>query len=169
MSREELLKTIRLCKTDGNAECEECSLHGAKGDCVATLLQECEEEIVFLDGLLAAERMLEDALRKQVALRNERLDKMCAEIDHLREATKMMPKWVSVTERLPHFNQQYLVTACDENVPAGEGIWYSTVVVVAEYYDGCWTWDDSGTEYDLNGLVTHWMPLPEPPSAEEVK
>lgn len=102
MSREELLKTIRLCKTDGNAECEECSLHGAKGDCVATLLQECEEEIVFLDGLLAAERMLEDALRKQVALRNERLDKMCAEIDHLREATKMMPKWVSVSERTEH-------------------------------------------------------------------
>lgn len=97
MTREELLKTIRLCKTDGSAECEECSLHGGtKGDCIAALLQECEEEILFLDGLLAAERMLEDALRKQVELRNERLDKMCAEIDHLREVTKVVGKGTNV-------------------------------------------------------------------------
>lgn len=98
-----------------------------------------------------------------------RLEALLSENKHLREVTKMVPKWVSVSERLPHFNQPYIVTACDENAPAGEGIWYSTVVVVAEYYNGCWTWDDSGTEYDLTGLVTHWMPLPEPPSTEGVE
>ena len=72
-------------------------------------------------------------------------------------------EWVSVEERLPEGNGEYIVTACDEGCPAGEGIWYDTVVVFAEYYDGCWIWND-GTEYDLTDIVTHWMPLPAPPN-----
>lgn len=72
-------------------------------------------------------------------------------------------EWIPVTERLPDADSNYIVVACDEGCPYGEGIWYDTVVVVAEYYHGSWTWCESGTEYDLNGLVTHWMPLPEPP------
>ena len=80
-------------------------------------------------------------------------------------------EWVSVEERLPEGNGGYIVIACDEGCPAGEGIWYDTVVVFAEYYDGCWTWND-GTEYDLTDIVTHWMPLPaapnrRPPEGEE--
>ena len=71
-------------------------------------------------------------------------------------------EWVSVEERLPEGNGEYIVTACDEGCPVGEGIWYDTVVVFAEYYDGCWTWND-GTEYDLTDIITHWMPLPAPP------
>lgn len=74
--------------------------------------------------------------------------------------------WVSVEERLPEGNGGYIVTACDEGCPAGEGIWYDTVVVFAEYYDGCWTWND-GTEYDLTDIVTHWMPLPKSPKDDE--
>ena len=74
-------------------------------------------------------------------------------------------EWVSVEERLPEGNGEYIVTACDEGCPAGEGIWYDTVVVFAEYYDGCWTWND-GTEYDLTDIVTHWMPLPAPPGKD---
>ena len=74
-------------------------------------------------------------------------------------------EWVSVEERLPEGNGAYIVTACDEGCPAGEGIWYDTVVVFAEYYDGCWTWND-GTEYDLTDIVTHWMPLPASPDKD---
>ncbi len=77
-------------------------------------------------------------------------------------------EWVSVEERLPERNGGYIVTTCDEGCPAGEGIWYDTVVVFAEYYDGCWTWND-GTEYDLTDIVTHWMPLPAPPAKEDQK
>ena len=80
-----------------------------------------------------------------------------------RQPTLTSPNdWISVEDRLPEGNGEYIVTACDEGCPAGEGIWYDTVVVFAEYYDGCWTWND-GTEYDLTDIVTHWMPLPEPP------
>ena len=75
-------------------------------------------------------------------------------------------KWISVKDRLPEEDENYIVTACDEGCSAGEGIWYSTVVVVAEYYKGSWTWYDGGSEYSLEGIVTHWMPMP---LAPEVK
>lgn len=76
-------------------------------------------------------------------------------------------KWIPVTERLPEKDGLYLVVACDEGCPYGEGIWYDTVVVTAEYYDdGRWVWYENGTEYDLCDIVTHWMPLPEPPKGE---
>ena len=69
-------------------------------------------------------------------------------------------RWIPVEERLPVAQGEYIVTACDEGCPYGEGIWYSTVVVVADYYKGCWTWDDYRCEYDISDIVTHWMPLP---------
>ena len=75
-------------------------------------------------------------------------------------------KWISVNDRLPEEDDNYIVTACDEGCSAGEGIWYSTVVVVAEYYKGSWTWYEGGSEYSLEGIVTHWMPLPNPPKGE---
>ena len=73
-----------------------------------------------------------------------------------------VPQWISVKDRLPDVAGMYIVTACDEWCSHGEGIWYGTVVVVAEYSGGCWNWNDNGTDYDIDDLVTHWMPLPEP-------
>lgn len=75
-------------------------------------------------------------------------------------------RWISVKDRLPEKDENYIVTVCDEGCSAGEGIWYSTVVVVAEYYKGSWTWCDGGHEYSLEGIVTHWMPMPELPKGE---
>lgn len=72
-------------------------------------------------------------------------------------------EWISVNDRLPETNGNYIVTACDEGCPYGEGIWYGTVVVCAEYYKGDWVWYEGSQEYSLEGIVTHWMPLPEPP------
>ena len=77
--------------------------------------------------------------------------------------TITMPQWIRVEERLPERNGEYIVTACDEGEPYDEIIWNDTVVVCAEYYKGCWTWEENSTEYSLDGIVTHWMPLPEPP------
>ena len=75
-------------------------------------------------------------------------------------------KWIPVTERLPDTDGNYIVTACDEGCSCGDGIWYDTVVVEAEYYKGEWAWNENGTEYDISCFVTHWMPLPEPPKGE---
>lgn len=74
--------------------------------------------------------------------------------------------WVSVEDRLPSGNGRYIVCACDANEPLNEQIWGDTVVICAEYYDKCWTWYEGICEYDLDGLVTHWMPLPEPPKED---
>ncbi len=85
------------------------------------------------------------------------------------QESKPLNGWISVKDRLPEKDENYIVTACDEGCSAGEGIWYSTVVVVAEYYKGSWTWYEGGSEYSLEGIVTHWMPLPNPPKGEERK
>ena len=77
-----------------------------------------------------------------------------------------VPQWISVKDRLPDVACMYIVTACDEWCSHGEGIWYDTVVVVAEYSCGCWNWNDNWTDYDIDDLVTHWMPLPEPPKGD---
>lgn len=90
------------------------------------------------------------------------LEQLQAENDRLKEKVQQM-WWIPVEERLPVVQGEYIVTACDEGCPYGEGIWYSTVVVVADYYKGCWTWDDYSCEYDISDIVTHWMSLPQPP------
>ena len=83
-----------------------------------------------------------------------------ADVVEQEQESKPLNEWISVKDKLPEKDGNYLVTACDEGCSAGEGIWYSMVVVVAEYYKGSWTWYD---EYSLEGIVTHWMPMPEPP------
>lgn len=75
-------------------------------------------------------------------------------------------QWVSVGDRLPEENGEYIVTACDEGEPYDERIWGDTVVVCAEYCDGAWTWQHYNDEYELDGIVTHWMPMPEPPEVK---
>ena len=93
-------------------------------------------------------------------------------IDDFIDVVKEMPtipalRWIRVEDRLPERNGEYIVTACDEGEPYDEKIWNDTVVVCAEYYKCCWTWEENNTEYSLDGIVTHWMPLPEPPEGEK--
>lgn len=81
-------------------------------------------------------------------------------------------QWISVKERLPEESGQYIVCCDDSGCPYGEGIWYESGVVVCAQVDVginggvCWEWNENGTLYDLEGVVTHWMPLPEPPEEE---
>lgn len=51
--------------------------------------------------------------------------------DHIRDLTNMVPRWISVKDRLPPKNDVCVLCHCD-----------------------------------TTGAVTHWMPLPEPPEAE---
>ena len=75
--------------------------------------------------------------------------------------------WISVDDRLPDQSGNYIVCCDDSFCSYGEGIWYSSdVVVVSEYYEGSWIWYEGGTEWSLENIVTHWMPLPLPPKGE---
>ena len=75
-------------------------------------------------------------------------------------------KWGLASWIIGHFPQHHSYL---EPFFGSGGIWYDTVVVAAEYYKGAWTWDENGTEYDLEGIVTHWMPMPEPPKEAQEK
>lgn len=74
--------------------------------------------------------------------------------------------WISVKDKLPKANGMYIVYVQGGNSATG-WIWYDIVVVAAEYVFGEWTWHENGNEYDITDIVTHWMPLPEPPRMEE--
>ena len=64
-----------------------------------------------------------------------------------------LPKWISVSKRLPKYNTFVIVFA--------EGIVGEAVLDDADY----WYW--AGTdEYASEIKVTHWMPLPEPPKED---
>ena len=97
---------------------------------------------------------------------NTWLPMLLDEFESMADVIEHGQEWIPVKVRLPVAQGEYIVTACDEGCPYGEGIWYSTVVVVADYYKGCWTWDDYRCEYDISDIVTHWMPLPPGPSAK---
>lgn len=75
------------------------------------------------------------------------------EIAELREK---VPQWISVKERLPIDRlKKYLVAFLDAGGP---------IVDMARYFpsDG-WTCDN----WDVpQNLITHWMPLPEPPKED---
>ena len=63
------------------------------------------------------------------------------------------PKWISVEERLPENDDNYLVFTSDRN--AAE---------IATYYgDGEWLTHDFT---NLTPLVTHWMPIPQMPKED---
>lgn len=94
-------------------------------------------------------------------------------VDHLLANGVTIQKWIPVTERLPEKSGTYIVCCDDSGCPYGEGIWYRPgVVVCAEADVGtnggiCWDWYEGSTIYDLDGIVTHWMPLPEAPKEGE--
>lgn len=82
--------------------------------------------------------------------------------DHLREVTKMVPKWISVEERLPEISDIVLVIA---NGKPRENITLHNAFLMASYW-GEEGWIADGFEGWDALQVTHWMPLPEPPKEE---
>ena len=66
------------------------------------------------------------------------------------------PKWISVEERLPENDDNYLVFTSDKNEAE-----------IATYYgDGEWLTHDLT---NLTRLVTHWAPLPSMPDPQKEK
>ena len=61
------------------------------------------------------------------------------------------PRWIPVTERLPEIRQVVLIT---DGIDVGTG-----------WMNQGW-WNTSFADI-RPGEVTHWMPLPQPPKAEE--
>ena len=68
---------------------------------------------------------------------------------------KKVPKWISVKEQPPKDGQKVIATFRD-----GEDV----IVDQARYRNG--EFDFADWEYVWDEIITHWMPLPEPPREE---
>lgn len=61
-----------------------------------------------------------------------------------------MSDWISVKERLPDINDEYIVFTEDAEV------------FICEYLPSVNQWWDRDASI-IYGRITHWMPLPDPP------
>lgn len=135
----------------------------------AALFADTKPEVLTMAELVKEKlaRMLEQTIAQIGEFGVPRSDarRMAADLMHNGVTVQ---EWIPVTERLPEKSGQYIVCCDDSFCSYGEGIWYqSGVVVCAEVYVGinegiCWEWRENATIYDLDGIVTHWMPLPDP-------
>lgn len=77
----------------------------------------------------------------------------------LRDALDKQPKWISVKDRLPEADGEYLVLK-RHNYRMDDGYMAQEVALFLRTRDPEWV---------VGNLmeVTHWMPLPEPPKEEE--
>jgi hypothetical protein len=66
----------------------------------------------------------------------------------------LRPKWISVEDRLPEYDQAVLCYKSDRGVRFGK-------VLAATYADGVQAFMDCERKYAFG--ATHWMPLPELP------
>ena len=89
-------------------------------------------------------------------------DVLCV-ADHLIANGVTIQEWIPVGERLPGKDENGMnesVLVCVDGDCVGEAY-------MSKYSESGWTWvGEDGI--DVEGIVTHWMPLPEPPKAEEV-
>lgn len=69
-------------------------------------------------------------------------------------------QWISVKDRLPPLQKEVIVAICDDS---GDTLWKYTTCgwMVSQII---WIVDN-----DVHYDVTHWMPLPEPPTNKENK
>lgn len=71
------------------------------------------------------------------------------------------PQWISVKERLPEYDQLVLIWHPDFEKP------FVGSRVDSGLMDPLYWWRCEFDMYEPEGIITHWMPLPEPPEEEK--
>ena len=115
----------------------ECCTHGTCNGC-PYFGDECDSDREVIDTLEYIQQL------------ERKIGELTEKVAQLEAA---QPKWISVEERLPENDDNYLVFTSDRN--AAE---------IATYYgDGEWLTHDFT---NLTPLVTHWMPIPQMPKED---
>lgn len=72
-------------------------------------------------------------------------------------ATGIFPAWIPASEALPDSCRCVLATD-------GEGVWVGLYTEI--WYGEGSRWEDATLEEAFDGVITHWMELPEPPGLD---
>lgn len=116
------------------------------------LISRLRSEAVYLPEKFSKNAELLDVLMK-AADAIEDLSKWYKIMAEAYEAEVTRRDWIPVTERLPK-NGEYVLCFCRANI----------VCVLRRDKDG--DWYENPTHVYMNGFVTHWIPIPEPPEKE---
>ena len=148
MTREEaieILIAVAVCDRP-ILSCDFCARYvGIGTHCNYPPDEEIEEAVLLLKG--ASKDMAISALRQQDV------------------ADKDVGKWISVKDRLPDYMGEVLVIVSGK---PHENITLDGAYEIAEY-DPVEGWILEMWPEWCSGVVTHWMPLPEPPEEDEAK
>ena len=102
------------------------------------------------------------AIASELAHRDMLIDKLTKEL----QAAKAQPQWIPVSERLPTYGDNVLIVADGE---------IETENQVFEFKKGKFSSSDFFESNKDDGIyyyireITHWMPLPAPPTNQEVE
>lgn len=139
----DLVKSLRICaRAEREYECDGCSYRNKGFECNSIMKNEAADAIAEL-----SKRWFESE-RDATNLTGE-----------LATVYAKLPRWISVEEALPTVDQEVIVLAYGNMMR----IW-NLHRLDPETADVCWECED-GTLDDVC-VVTHWMPLPEPPKEE---
>ena len=108
------------------------------------------------------EKLIE-ILRKPI-FPHELADPTEAVADYLLDSGVTVQEWISVKDKLPPHNHDVLVYRPDMAMKILVDNYYGYYGEDdAEWHEG---WAKYGKDIHNNPLITHWMPLPQPPKGE---
>ena len=143
---DETIKSLRQCAEGSCAGCKndlvQIGCRGLLQHEAADAIEELQQQVEHYHGCM--NDWFEAAQEYKAAYMTEH-DSRIAEIER--------HKWIPATG-LPSENGRYLTVAIEP--------WFGTTVVDTMLWSGEWMYDGRQTK----AIVTHWMPLPEPPKEE---
>lgn len=138
---EELVKSLRICGRMENID----------DNCIAFHDECCEAEPLCMYELMRqAADAIEELTEDNAALNGTVINLL----EQIAELSK--PRWIPVTERLPEEDGEYLVCGRWRGKPMQ--IWICERVNLGPVFG----WANRAE----NPVISHWMPLPEPPKEE---
>ena len=139
MKQEKIIRALRFCARDADeGGCKGCPL---------------DHDHPYDTGCIME---LATAAADEIEKLTDRCARYAEEIAVLQERSR----WIPVTGRLPEIGEVVLAVA---NGQPRENATLVGAIELAEWYECGWlveAWPD------LNGTVTHWMPLPDGPEVE---
>lgn len=170
MNRDEIVGGLRWLKPEsGDFVCEGC---GWENSCdvrgcrivreAADMLENDESQTVALQrGLALRQVQLDCAAASSAVLKkqNEQMRDAAAQVTKLAAEAAVERDWISVEDRLPEDDGDVLAIVSGYPTP---NITLEDVLVVAAFCEGEGWYIGEYPDWD-NPIITHWMPLPEPP------